>query len=104
MSIKVAKTAGFCYGVKRAVDEAYSMSEDGGKYATLGELIHNSFVVNDLEKRGIKAYETVEDIPDGTKVILRTHGVSEAVLDEIRMRGMEYIDLTCPFVSKIHKL
>ena len=48
MSIKVAKTAGFCYGVKRAVDEAYSMSEDGGKYATLGELIHNSFVVNDL--------------------------------------------------------
>lgn len=104
MSIKIAKTAGFCYGVKRAVDEAYKMAEDGAEFATLGELIHNSYVVCDLEKRGIKAYENVKDIPEGTTVILRTHGVSEAVLEEIKKRGLEYIDLTCPFVKKIHKI
>jgi len=104
MSIKVAKTAGFCYGVKRAVDEAYNMAEAGGEYATLGELIHNKYVVEDLEKRGIRAYEAVADIPDGTKVILRTHGVSEAILEEIKERGLEYIDLTCPFVKKIHNI
>ena len=104
MCIKIAKTAGFCYGVKRAVDEAYKLSEGDKKYATLGELIHNSFVVSDLEKKGIKAYESVSDIPKDTTVILRTHGVSKAVIDEIEKRGLEYIDLTCPFVAKIHKI
>ncbi len=104
MQIKIAKTAGFCYGVKRAVDQAYKMAETGEKCATLGELIHNSFVVNDLKKKGIDVYDSVEDIPRGTKVILRTHGVAEAVIDEISGRGLEYIDLTCPFVAKIHKI
>ena len=104
MEIKIAKTAGFCYGVKRAVDEAYRMAENDGKYATLGELIHNSYVVDDLEKKGIKAYERVEDIPDGVTVILRTHGVAESVINEISARGLQYIDLTCPFVEKIHKI
>lgn len=104
MEIKIAKTAGFCYGVKRAVDEAYKMAESGEKYATLGELIHNNYVVKDLEKKGIRAYERVGDIPDGVNVILRTHGVSEAVIEEIKERGLKYIDLTCPFVEKIHKI
>ncbi len=104
MCIKIAKTAGFCYGVKRAVDEAYKLSDGDRKYATLGELIHNSFVVSDLEKKGIKAYESVSDIPKDTTVILRTHGVSKTVIDEIEKRGLEYIDLTCPFVAKIHKI
>lgn len=104
MSIKIAKTAGFCYGVKRAVSEAYRLSETDGSFATLGEIIHNRFVVEDLEKKGIKAYERVEDIPEGTDVIIRTHGVSKAVLEEIKKRGLEVIDLTCPFVSKIHKI
>lgn len=104
MSITIAETAGFCYGVKRAVDEAYKLAAEEGKFATLGELIHNSFVVADLENKGIKAYERVEDIPKDTTVILRTHGVSADVIGEIEKRGMEYRDLTCPFVAKIHKI
>lgn len=104
MSVKIAETAGFCYGVKRAVDKAYSLAKTKGKYVTLGPIIHNSFVVEDLEKKGIKAYEKTEDIPDEVTVILRTHGVSEEVIRELRDRGLEYIDLTCPFVEKIHKI
>ena len=90
MSIKVAKTAGFCYGVKRAVSEAYALSKTDGKFATLGEIIHNRFVVDDLEEKGIKAYERVEDIPEGTDVIIRTHGVSKGILDEIEKRGLNH--------------
>ncbi len=104
MGIKCAKTAGFCYGVKRAVDEAYRMADDNIRFATLGELIHNKFVVDDLEAHGIRAYDSVSDIPDGTKVILRTHGVAKSVIDELEQRGIGYIDLTCPFVEKIHKI
>ena len=104
MEIKVAKTAGFCYGVKRAVSEAYTLSKSDGKFATLGEIIHNRFVVDDLADKGIKAYERVEDIPEGTDVIIRTHGVSKGILQEIEKKGLKVIDLTCPFVSKIHKI
>lgn len=104
MSIKIAKTAGFCYGVKRAVDESYKMAEEKGSFATLGALIHNTFVVEDLEKRGIPAYDTVDEIPEGTTVILRTHGVPKEVIEKIEKRGLKYIDLTCPFVAKIHKI
>ena len=104
MSIKIAKTAGFCYGVKRAVSEAYRLAENPGNYVTLGEIIHNSFVVDDLAKKGIRAYENVRDIPEGASVIIRTHGVPKAVLEEIRNKGLEVIDLTCPFVSKIHRI
>ena len=67
MGIKCAKTAGFCYGVKRAVDEAYRMADGNIRFATLGELIHNKFVVDDLEAHGIRTYDSVSDIPDGTK-------------------------------------
>ncbi|MBO5059705.1 MAG: bifunctional 4-hydroxy-3-methylbut-2-enyl diphosphate reductase/30S ribosomal protein S1 [Clostridia bacterium] len=103
MSIKIAKTAGFCYGVKRAVDKVYETVESGDKkIATLGPIIHNSQVVEDLEKRGVKAYESVSEIPQDTAVVIRTHGVKKSVIDELS--GREYIDLTCPFVAKIHKI
>lgn len=104
MSIKIAKTAGFCYGVKRAVDESYKMAEEKESFATLGALIHNTFVVEDLAKKGIPAYDTVDEIPEGTTVILRTHGVPKEVIEKIEKRGLKYIDLTCPFVAKIHKI
>lgn len=102
--ITVAKTAGFCYGVKRAVDAVYRLAETGKPIATLGELIHNRQVVADLEKRGVQVYQSVEEIPDGVTVIIRTHGVGADVMEAIRKRGLEYIDLTCPFVEKIHKI
>ena len=67
MPVKKAKTAGFCYGVKRAVDEVYRLSENGEKIATLGALIHNEHVVEDLKKRGVNVYEGVDDVPEVDK-------------------------------------
>ena len=100
--ITVAKTAGFCYGVKRAVDGVYAEIEKGNKIATLGHLIHNGQVIAELESKGVKSYERISDIPKDCAVIIRAHGVGENVYEELR--GREYIDLTCPFVSKIHRI
>ena len=104
MSVEIAKTAGFCYGVKRAVDEVYERSGKNEKIATLGALIHNEHVVGDLKKRGVLVYNSVEEVPQDTTLVIRTHGVGKSTFDEIEKRGLEYIDLTCPFVKKIHKI
>lgn len=101
--IAVASTAGFCFGVKRAVRYAERLAQDGGGY-TLGQIIHNPFVVSDLEKRGVKAVESLDEISDGKKVIIRSHGVGQAVYGELKRRGIEYIDATCPFVANIHRI
>ena len=103
MSIEIAKTAGFCYGVKRAVDKTYELvGEKDGKIATLGHLIHNRGVVTDLENHGVFSYDEPDDIPKDAAVIIRTHGVKKSVIDALS--GREIIDLTCPFVAKIHKI
>lgn len=102
--IKTAKTAGFCYGVKRAVDSVYEKVAEGEKIATLGALIHNRQVVDDLKNKGVFVYDNVSDVPKGVKLVIRTHGVGKYVIDEIKQRGIEYIDLTCPFVAKIHNI
>lgn len=100
--ITVAKTAGFCYGVKRAVDGVYEEIEKGNKIATLGHLIHNGQVIAELEEKGVKSYKSVSQIPKDVSVVIRAHGVGEDVYREIGDRTC--IDLTCPFVSKIHKI
>lgn len=100
--ITVAKTAGFCYGVKRAVDNVYKQAAEGRKIATLGPVIHNPQVIADLERRGVIVCGAVSDIPEGYTAVIRAHGVPQRVYDELK--GKEYIDLTCPFVSKIHKI
>ncbi len=102
MSVTVAKTAGFCFGVKRAVDSVYESMKNGEKIATLGAIIHNGQVIAELEKNGVYAYERVEDIPEDCKIVIRAHGVGKDIYEKIG--GREYIDLTCPFVSKIHKI
>ena len=104
MSIKVAKTAGFCYGVKRAVDEVYRRVNGGEKIATLGELIHNHTVIDDLEKKGVVVYDSLPAHDDGRTLVIRTHGVKKSIIDEAEARGIKYVDLTCPFVGKIHKI
>lgn len=104
MSIKVAKTAGFCYGVKRAVDEVYRRVNGGEKIATLGELIHNHTVIDDLEKKGVVVYDRLPAHDDGRTLVIRTHGVKKSIIDEAEARGIKYVDLTCPFVGKIHKI
>ncbi len=103
MCIKIAKTAGFCYGVRRAVDKTYAAVEaNQGTIATLGHLIHNRQVVEDLEAKGVFAYDRVEDIPENAAVIIRAHGVKKSVMDALS--GRTVYDMTCPFVSKIHKI
>lgn len=99
--ITVAKTAGFCFGVKRAIEMAYSLAESGGGF-TLGKLIHNRHVTDELADRGVIAVDSIDDI-SGT-VIIRSHGVGREVYAELKRRGIPYIDATCPYVAKIHKI
>ena len=101
-TVRVAKTAGFCYGVRRAVDKVYEAVENGKKIATIGPLIHNRQVIDNLKEKGVNYYDKVSDIPKDYIVVIRAHGVSQSVYDELE--GREYIDLTCPFVSKIHRI
>ena len=104
MQIILAKTAGFCFGVNRAVKLTYELLEQGRPVATLGPLIHNPQVVEDLESKGAITCDSVDDVPDGCEVVIRSHGVGQSVYDKISTRHLAYHDATCPFVTKIHKI
>ena len=95
--ITVAKTAGFCFGVKRAMETAYKLAESGGG-CTLGRLIHNRHVTDGLADMGVTVANSIDEIT-GT-VIIRSHGVGREVYDELERRGIPYIDATCPFVDR----
>ena len=107
MEVIVAKTAGFWFGVRRAVDQVYEQIEHGqGPIYTLGPIIHNEEVVKDLEEKGVVVLEdsdSLEQIGQGT-VIIRSHGVGRQVYDQIKSRGLHLADATCPFVKKIHRI
>lgn len=106
MNTTLAKTAGFCFGVKRAVDMVYEEIEKGGKVYTYGPIIHNDEVVSDLASKGVGVIHTIEElktIAEGT-IIIRSHGVSREVYDIIKAQGLRIIDATCPYVIKIHKI
>ena len=107
MEVIVAKTAGFCFGVKRAVDTVYEQASHGKKpIYTYGPIIHNEFVVADLREKGVVAIESPEDLAkvrEGT-VIIRSHGVEKKIYDQILSQGLNLVDATCPFVKKIHKI
>ena len=102
MGITVAKTAGVCFGVKRAVDGVYNALSDNKKIATLGDIIHNRQVTDDLALRGVLAYDSPEEVPDGYTIVIRAHGVGKDIYERIGDRP--YIDLTCPYVAKIHRI
>lgn len=104
MQIILAKTAGFCFGVNRAVKLTYELLAQGRPVATLGPLIHNPQVVEDLESKGVITCDSVDDVPDGCEVVIRSHGVGQSVYDKISTRRLAYHDATCPFVTKIHKI
>ena len=103
----LAKSAGFCFGVHRAVDTVYERTDKKNVY-TYGPIIHNEEVVKDLESKGVKAISDISDIDTGVDgnatVIIRSHGVSKSVYDSIRSKNYEIVDATCPFVRKIHKI
>lgn len=104
MQIILAKTAGFCFGVNRAVKLTYELLEQGRPVATLGPLIHNPQVVEDLESKGAITCDSVDDVPDGCEVVIRSHGVGQSVYDKISTHRLAYHDATCPFVTKSIKL
>ena len=103
MKVTVAKTAGFCFGVRRAV-ELTEGAADRGKTCTLGELIHNSQVIEELAGRGVAVVDSPSDVPPETTAVIRSHGVGREVYRELQKRGIPYVDATCPFVEKIHRI
>ncbi|MGN1410999.1 MAG: bifunctional 4-hydroxy-3-methylbut-2-enyl diphosphate reductase/30S ribosomal protein S1 [Oscillospiraceae bacterium] len=107
INVTIAKYAGFCFGVDRAMKIVYNeldSLEDGKTIATYGNIIHNSDVVRDLENRGVRVVENIPDLFPNEKVIIRTHGVPSEIFRELERQGNQYIDATCPFVTKIHKI
>ena len=107
MEVRTAKSAGFCFGVKRAVEQAYNQLERSDKPVyTYGPIIHNEEVVRDLEEKGVKVIKTEEELQNlyGAVVIIRSHGVGRRIYDIMEENGIEIIDATCPFVKKIHRI
>ena len=102
--IILAKTAGFCFGVDRAVNLVYELVDEGKKVCTLGPIIHNAQLVADLESKGVKIIDDISQAPQGYTVVVRTHGVEKSVLDELESKGIDYVNATCPFVTKIHNI
>ncbi len=104
MKITLAKSAGFCFGVARAVKQAEGYINDSVPACTLGPLIHNPIFVKSLEDKGVYAARDITDVKDGHTLIIRTHGITKESFDEIRKSGIGYFDATCPFVKKIHSI
>ncbi len=104
MRITLAETAGFCFGVDRAVSMAYEIAEKGCKAATYGQLIHNRFVTDELGKKGVGIINSAAEAEKGQTVIIRAHGISKEVYNELEKIGAEVCDATCPFVKKIHTI
>ncbi len=104
MEVTLAKSAGFCYGVRRAVELAEQTARACAPSVMLGPVIHNAHVVEHLEALGMTCLHGTEDIPSGVRVVIRSHGEAKAVYDKIRSAGAEPLDATCPNVSRIHRL
>ena len=104
MKVKIAKEAGFCFGVKRAMKMAWDELESDADIYALGPLIHNKQAVQKYEEKGLKTIDTINDIPNNKNVIIRSHGVSKEVYDEANFKDLNIIDTTCPFVKKIHNI
>lgn len=107
MEVKLAKTAGFCFGVHRAVDTVYEQIKEGATpIYTYGPIVHNETVVKELEAKGVQVLNTKEELSDlkeGT-VIIRAHGVGKEIYDLLEAKGINLVDATCPFVRKIHRI
>ena len=107
MEVIVARTAGFCFGVERAVNQVYDqIKNENGPIYTLGPIIHNEEVVRDLEEKGVKVLNSENEISaltEGT-VIIRSHGVGKHIYDMLKAQGVQIVDATCPFVKKIHRI
>ena len=104
MKIERAETAGFCFGVNRAVKILNEKLDNGKKVCTLGPIIHNPQVIEELEEKGAIIIEDPQDTPEGYEVVIRAHGVTKQVIEVLEKKGVPYTDATCPYVIKIHKI
>ncbi len=106
MEVILAKSAGFCFGVKRAVETVYEQSGMENRIYTYGPIIHNEEVVKDLESKGVTVLEGEEDLKKLNKgtVVIRSHGVSREICEMIEKKGLTCVDATCPFVKRIHRI
>lgn len=104
MKITIAKTAGFCFGVDRAVNLAFEYADKHKNVCTLGPIIHNPQIVEQLRQKGVTCVNKVTDLPKDATVVIRSHGVAQAVFDEIEAQQLSYVDATCPFVQNIHHI
>jgi 4-hydroxy-3-methylbut-2-enyl diphosphate reductase len=104
VKIIVAKSAGFCFGVNRAVQMVNKLLDEGNQVCTLGPIIHNPQTLRNFEMRGVRIIGSPGEVPNGATLVVRSHGVAESVLQEIEERGIRFCDATCPFVQKIQKI
>jgi len=106
MEVILAKSAGFCFGVKRAVETVYEQTGTENRIYTYGPIIHNEEVVKDLESRGVTVLEGEEDLRklDKGTVVIRSHGVPREICEMIEKKGLTCVDATCPFVKRIHRI
>ena len=106
MEVVLAKSSGFCFGVKRAVDRVYEQLAENKKIYTYGPIVHNYDVVADLEEKGVKVLNTKEELTELTEgsVVIRAHGVPKEIYEIMEQKNIECIDATCPFVKRIHKI
>lgn len=104
MEITVAKSAGFCFGVDRAIKMVNDLLDSKTKVCTLGPIIHNKWMVDDLNKRGARIVESPDECLKGETLVIRAHGIEQEVENQIISKGLKYVDTTCPFVKKIHKI
>ena len=104
MSITVAKTAGFCFGVNRAVEIVNSLAGTKQKVCTLGPIIHNKEMVQELKEKGVFSIDDLNDAVNFETVVIRSHGVPKSVKDTLLSMSCDVVDATCPFVSKIHRI
>ena len=103
MKIIIAKDAGYCFGVRDAVNLAYETADKHGEVYMLGDIVHNENVVKDLEKSGAKVVDSLSDIPKDKPIMLRAHGTKKDIWKEAEQRKMNIVDATCPLVHEIHK-
>jgi (E)-4-hydroxy-3-methyl-but-2-enyl pyrophosphate reductase len=101
--VRIARRTGFCYGVREAIDKAKEASAAGKTTHTLGQVVHNEGVVNDLQRLGIKTVDTLDDVDHGSAVVIRAHGVRPDVMERANERGLEVIDGTCTWVIQEHR-
>lgn len=104
MKITLAKTAGFCFGVNAAVQTVYDLLDKDKKVCTLGPIIHNPQLVSELEAKGVRIVESPKEVQQGETLVIRSHGVEKSVIDLCEDTKTVYVDATCPFVAKIHKI